>query len=127
MYVPMVVDQFPKWATCIPLADQRADTLALAFYEQFVVIFGFPLFIQTDQGRNYLFSRTVRPAGQVKTRTTHYQPTSSGQVERYNSMVLQFVRCFLSGRQIGWNEHIASLRMTIRLLSEQVDVRLTFF
>jgi hypothetical protein len=127
MYVPMFVDQFPKWATCIPLADQRADTLALAFYEQFVVIFGFPCSYRQIRDETIFFSRTVRPAGQVKTRTTHYQPTSSGQVERYNSMVLQFVRCFLSGRRIGWNEHIASLRMTIRLLSEQVDVRLTFF
>jgi transposase InsO family protein len=116
-YVLMVVDQFSKWVACIPLPDQTAATMAQAFYEQFITIFGCPIYIHTDQGRNFdgnYFRALCELLQVVKTRTTPYRPSSNGQVERYNRIVLQFIRCFLQGKQQEWDEHLASVGMAIR-------------
>ena len=39
-YILMVVDQFSKWVSCIPLRDQTAATVAGQFFEHFITIFG---------------------------------------------------------------------------------------
>ena len=116
-YILMIVDQFTKWVSCIPLPDQNAKRMALAFYEHFVCFFGCPLQIHTDQGRNFdgnYFQALCDLLQVVKTRTTPYRPSSNGQVERYNRVVLQFVRCFIDGKQRDWDKYIASVAMSIR-------------
>ena len=116
-YILMIVDQFTKWVSCIPLPDQNAKRMAWAFYEQFICFFGCPLQIHTDQGRNFdghYFKALCDLLQVVKTRTTPYRPSSNGQVERYNRVVLQFVRCFLDGKQKDWDKYIASVAMSIR-------------
>ena len=55
----------------------------------------------------------------VKTRTTPYRPSSNGQVERFNKVVLQYVRCFLEGKQADWDQHLTSLGMSLRSMVNQ--------
>ena len=50
----------------------------------------------------------------MKTRTTPYRPSSNGQVERYNQQVLNFLRCFLQGKQRCWDEYLPVLGMALR-------------
>ena len=50
----------------------------------------------------------------AKTRTTPYRPTSNGQVERYNQMVLSFVRWYLADKITKCDEHLAALGMSLR-------------
>ena len=116
-YVLMIVDQFTKWVSCIPLPDQAAETMAWSFYEYFISFFGCPIQIHTDQGRNFdgnYFRALCELLQIVKTRTTPYRPSSNGQVERYNKVVLQFIRCYLDGKQKDWDKYIATVGMSIR-------------
>ena len=50
----------------------------------------------------------------AKTRTTPYRPSSNGQVERHNQMVLSFIRCYLADKVTMWDEHLSALGMSIR-------------
>ena len=43
------------------------------------------------------------------TRTTPYRPSSGGQVERYDQMVLSFIRCYLGDKMSRWDEHLATV------------------
>jgi transposase InsO family protein len=116
-YVLMIVDQFSKWVACVPLPDQSAETMATAFYEHIVAIFGCPHEVHTDQGRNFdgnYFQALCSLLEIVKTRTTPYRPSANGQVERYNRVVLQFIRCFLGDKQQEWDKHLAAVGMSIR-------------
>ena len=79
-YVLMVVDQFTRWLELVPLPAQDAESVARAIFENYLVQFGVPLTVHTDQGRNF---------------------DANGQVERYNQLVLNYLRCYLGGKQRG--------------------------
>ena len=67
--------------------------------------FGVPWCVHMDQGRNFdseLFKTFCELLDAVKTRTTPYRPCWNGQVERYNQLVLNFLRCFLGTQQKEW-------------------------
>ena len=91
--------------------------MAWSFYEQFITFFGCPIQIHTDQGKNFdgkYFKALCELLQVVKTRTTPYKPSSNRQVERYNRVVLQFIPCYLDGKQRDWDKHIATVGLSIR-------------
>ena len=115
-YILVMVDQYSKWIELAAISDQTAQTIAQEFLQHFVVTFGCPLQVHTDQGRNFdsnLFSALCDLLEIAKTRTTPYRPCSNGQVERYNSVVLAFVRCFSEGNPRSWDEHLPLLSMAL--------------
>ena len=116
-YVLMMVDQFTRWLELQAISIQDAETVARVFFESYTVRFGVPFVIHTDQGRNFdgnFFQAFCDVLDCVKTRTTPYRPSSNGQVERYNQQVLNFLRCFLQGKQRCWDEYLPVLGMALR-------------
>lgn len=98
-YILMIVDQFTKWLKVYPLPDQEAETVATALVEGFASRMGCPIQIHSDQGRNFesrLFHDVCQLLDITKTRKTPYRPCSNGQVERYNCLVLQDIRCYMN-------------------------------
>ena len=116
-YVLMIIDQFTRWLEMVPLHLQDAKSVARAFFENYVVRWGVPFYIHTDQGRNFesaLFHSFCSLLEAVKSRTTPYRPSANGQVERYNQLVLNFLRCFLGKHQQDWDKFLPVLGMSIR-------------
>ena len=116
-YVLMIIDQFSRWLEMVPLPNQEAETIARAFFESYVVRFGVPFMVHTDQGRNFeshMFKAFCSLMEITKTRTTPYRPSSNGQVERYNTLVLNFLRCYLAGKQRTWDQYLPVLGMAVR-------------
>ena len=116
-YILSIVDQFTKWIEIYPLPEQSAQTTAKTFFEGWITRFGVPLQIHTDQGRNFtsqLFSDLCKLLESSKTRTTPYRPSSNGQVERYNQMILSYIRCNLKEDDTLWDEHLPVLGLSLR-------------
>ncbi|XP_062602775.1 uncharacterized protein LOC134264500 [Saccostrea cucullata] len=118
-YILMIVDQFTKWLECYALPDQEAETVATSFVEGFVSRLGCPLQVHSDQGRNFesrLFQEVCKLLQITKTRTTPYRPCSNGQVERYNRLVLQAIRCYMENisQQKDWDLHLQQIAGAIR-------------
>lgn len=89
----MIIDLCSKWIEMAALPDQTALFVAHKFLIYFVFTFECPL-----EGRNFdsnLFRALCDELQIAKTRTTPYQPSSNGQVERYNTTVLQMSRCYI--------------------------------
>ena len=113
----MIIDQFTRWLELHALPEQTAELTARTFFEQWVTRFGTPLQVHADQGRNFesqLFTDLCKLLEVKKTRTTPYRPSSNGQVERYNQMVLSFIRCYLVDKVTQWDKHLPTLGMSIR-------------
>ena len=116
-YILSIVDQFTKWIEIYALPDQSAQITAKVFFEGWITRFGVPLQVHTDQGRNFtsnLFSDLCRLLDSTKTRTTPYRPSANGQVERYNQMILAYIRCQLEEDQSTWDEHLSVLGLSLR-------------
>lgn len=100
VYVLVMIDQFTKWIQCAALPNQTALLIAKEFLLHFIVTFGCPLSVHTDQGRNFdrdLYKAMCGALQITKTRTTPYHPSSNGQIERYNRVLLQMIRCYIEG------------------------------
>lgn len=115
-YILMMVDQFTKWVEMAALPDQSALLIAQKFLVHFIATFGCPLEVHTDQGKNFdgtLFSSLCDLLEIAKTRTTPYHPSSNGQVERFNTVVLQMVRCYIEKKNRLWDRDLPLLAMAL--------------
>ena len=83
-YIALFGDHFTKWYEAVPLPDQTAEMTATALLEQWIIRFGVPVSIHTDQGRNFeskLFQRLMQSLQIDKTRTTSFHPQSNAVIE----------------------------------------------
>lgn len=111
-----MIDQFTKWIEMAALPDQCALSVAQKFLVHFVVTFGCHLEVHTDQGKNFdsnLFLSLCEVLQIAKTRTTPYHPSSNGQVKRYNTTVLQMIRCYIDKNNKTWDSDLPLLAMAL--------------
>ena len=116
-YVLVMVDQFTKWIECIPLPSQSAELTAKAALNEMFCRLGCPFEIFTDQGRNFeseLFKSLCDLLHIHKARTTAYHPSSNGQVERQNRVMMDAVRCFVSYHQWDWDVLLPQIAAALR-------------
>ncbi len=73
----VITDHFTKYAVAIPTPNQKARTVAKALWDSFIVHYGFPEHLHSDQGSDFE-SKTIKElceiAGIKKVRTTPYHP-----------------------------------------------------
>ena len=118
----MLVDQFTKWLECWPLPNQTAELIAKKVVKDFISHFGVPLEINSDQGKNFdssLVKAICDLLEITKTQTKPYRPSSNGQVERYNCMLLQVIQCYLCAKQKTWDQDLEELAATIRAMKNR--------
>ena len=106
----MVGDYFSKWFEAYPVHDQKPETVAKRFVEEFVCRLGVPKTLHTDQGRNFesrLMAEVNRILGIEKTRTTPYNPKSDGMVERFNRTLVNIVSILMDQENNqDWDEEL---------------------
>ena len=113
----VVGDYATKWLEAYPLPDHRAETIAECLVTNFISRFGIPRRIHSDQGRDFesnLFQELCRLLGIDKTRTSPWQPSSNGYIERFNATLQAMLRTEVSDKQDDWDENIPVLTMAYR-------------
>ncbi|MCG8035188.1 MAG: DDE-type integrase/transposase/recombinase [Candidatus Thiodiazotropha taylori] len=121
-YILVMVDQFTKWVELAALPAQNAELTARAFLNHFIVTFGCPLEVHTDQGRNFeseLFQAFCKLLEITKTRTTPYHPSGNGQCEIFNRVILQMIRSYLSRGVRDWDEHLPLISMALHSMKNK--------
>ena len=104
--VLVITDHFTRFAVTIPTKDQTA------FYNEFVVHYGLPAKIHTDQGANFqseLFSHLCLLTGMEKSRTSPYHPMGNGLTERFNRTLISMLRTISPNQKLEWKKHIVPL------------------
>ena len=108
----VITDQFSKYAVAIPTRNQTAKTTAEAFYNEFIVKYGIPTKMHSDQGANFE-SHIIKELCELmdikKSRTTPYHPMGNGCVERYNRTLLNMLGTLDPSRKPDWKRYVPSL------------------
>lgn len=113
-YCLTIIDRFSRWPLAIPLSNMSADSVASAFYTQWVCEFGTPFTITTEQGLQFesaLFSSLTRLVRIKRIRTTPYHPQSNGLVERWHRTLKAALMC---NSQTPWPELLPTVLLGLR-------------
>ena len=92
--VLIITDHFTRYAQAFPSKTQTALATAKLLWNNFILHYGFPEKIITDQGRNFeseLIDNLCQVAGVKKLCTSPYRPQTNGQCERFNSTLLNML------------------------------------
>ena len=106
-YLMVIQDYFSKWVVVIPLPDQTAATCADALMKRWILIWGTPRIIHTDQGPNFeskLWTELCQRLGIEKTHTNPYRPQSDGMVEKFNSTLINSLKAFMDDNRTNWDD-----------------------
>ena len=110
--VLVITDHFTRYAQAYPTSNQTAKTTAKVLFDNFVLHYGFPLRIHSDQGRNFesdLIQQLCKLANIEKTHTTPYHPMGNGMCERFNRTLLGLLGTLTEEQKQNWKSFVAPL------------------
>lgn len=113
-YCLTIIDRFSRWPEAIPIADMSANTVAHAFYGQWIARFGVPKTLTTDQGSQFesqLFKSLLQLAGCKRIRTTAYHPAANGLVERWHRILKTALMCHDASK---WTDVLPTVLLGLR-------------
>ena len=106
----VITDHFTRYAQAFPTRNQLAKPTAKILFENFIVHYGFPARIHSDQGRNFessLIKKLCSLAGIHKSRTTPYHLMGNGMIERFNQMLLNMLGTLKEHQKHDWKSFVA--------------------
>uniref|UniRef100_A0A3B3HLU8 Gypsy retrotransposon integrase-like protein 1 n=1 Tax=Oryzias latipes TaxID=8090 RepID=A0A3B3HLU8_ORYLA len=107
----VITDHFTKYAVALPTRNQKATTVAKCLWEQFLVHYGFPERLHSDQGRDFE-SRVIKElsclTGIRKVRTSPYHPRGN-PVERFNRTLLSMLGTLTNEQKTHWCDYVKTL------------------
>ena len=108
----VITDHFTKFAQAIPTKNQTARTTAEALFKNFVVHYGIPSVLHSDQGTQFesnIIQELCKLLNIKKTRTTPYHPMGNGITERFNRTLIKMLGTLENNQKADWKSHIPSL------------------
>jgi len=108
----VITDHFSRYAQAIPTRNQTAKTTAEALFSKFIVHYGFPKRLHSDQGANFE-GRVIRElcqiAGVEKSRTSPYHPQGNGMTERFNRTLLGMLGTLEPEKKNAWHKYVPTM------------------
>ena len=93
----------------IPTRNQLARTVADAFYNNFILHYGIPERIHSDQGANFestIIKELCTIMGMSKSRTTSYHPMGN---ERFNRTICDMLGSLDPSKKANWKSYVSPL------------------
>ena len=110
--VLVVTDHFTKYAQAYVTRKQTAVIVTKTLWENFLVHYGWPEKILTNQGKSFEnnFMQELCELAQVKKlHTSPYHPETNGQCECFNATLTDMVGTFPTHVKKNWQEWMATL------------------
>ncbi|KAJ9515655.1 hypothetical protein QJQ45_002706 [Haematococcus lacustris] len=107
----VIVDRLSKMVHFVPCKESmNAVTFARLFINNVFKLHGLPAEVLTDRGAHFnnKFWHAVKKLLGMKTNMSiAYRPQSDGQTERYNRVLEEMLRHYISPTQADWPDHLA--------------------
>jgi len=108
-YILIFQDDLSKYVVAVPMEKQDVETVARAFVEKIVLLYGTPQVLQTDQGANFMsevFRNTCNLLKIKKIQSTAFHPESQGGIERSHRVLAEYRRHYVSEDQTNWDSWV---------------------
>ena len=108
----LVTEHFTLYAQAYVTRAQTTQTTAKTLWDKFIVHYGLPKKILSDQGRNFesqLVADLCTLMGTQKIWTNLYYPQTNGQCERFNSTLIVMLGTLSPEKKSEWKNHIGTL------------------
>jgi len=105
-YILNMTDAATKHITAQPMKDKTAKTAARIFLFFYVLIFGVPHELYSDQGKEFIadiLKELCSILGITHTFSSAYHPESNGQIERKNGFLKEVVRTISNSDESNWD------------------------
>ena len=109
-HILVITDHFTRYAQAFPKRNQLAKTTARVLFDQFIVHYGFPARIHSDQCRNFesaVIQGLCSIAGVQKSRTTLYHPVGNCMVVIFNQTLLNMLGILQNSQKQDWKSYVA--------------------
>ncbi|KAK3093626.1 hypothetical protein FSP39_018280 [Pinctada imbricata] len=129
-YVLVITDHFTRYAIAIPTRNMTAKTTADAFFQHFVVHYGLPQRIHTDQGTNFeskIIKELCNITGISKSRTTPYHPMGNGLCERFNRTLINMLGTLEPSKKSDWKSYIAPIVHAYNCMKQDTTKQSPYF
>ena len=108
----IVTDHFTKYAQAYATPKQTAILVAHTLWENFLVHYGWPEKILTDQGKSFennLIQELCDLAQVKKLHTSPYHPETNGQCQCFNATLISMLGTLATHAKKNWQEWVATL------------------
>ena len=105
-FLLVIADRFSKLVRTVPLKSTSGAAIAQAFVTHWVLPYGAPLKLLSDNGKQFtarFFQRVCNLLGVKNVYTTTYHPQTNGQVERFNRTLLAGIRSYSVEHPKDWD------------------------
>ena len=110
-YILTIQCNLSKHVVAIPMRSKTANSIAEAFFEGFIYIFGFPKVVISDMGSEYVNAilEELMKICQIEHKTSAgYRPQTIGGLERNHRVLNEYLRHYLNQNQNNWPNLIRS-------------------
>jgi transposase InsO family protein len=108
----VITDHYTKYALAIPTKNQTARTTAEAFYNNFIIHYGIPTRLHSDQGANFE-SQIIKELCEImnikKSHTTPYHPQGNSGPEIFYRTLLDMLGALENDQKKDWKKYNNSL------------------
>ncbi|XP_040195565.1 uncharacterized protein LOC120928557, partial [Rana temporaria] len=114
-YAMTIIDHYTKFVVAVPVKDLTARTTADAFWKHFLLPYGCPERLLTDQGSAFesqLFKELCTLHNCQKIRTTAYHPQGNGLCEKMNQTLIEMLRAVPPATRSDWPTLLPQLMYT---------------
>ena len=121
--VLVITDHFTRYAQAFVTSNQQTTTVVKTFIDKYVVHYGWPEQILTDQGQCFeskLFKVLCQEAQIRKMITSPYHPMGNGQPERFNRTLLTMLGTLPNSDKADWQNWVNHLAHAYNCTKSQV-------
>ena len=112
IHILVITDHFTRYAQAIVTSLQTGKCTAQNLWDKFIVHYGLPEMILTDQGHNFesdLLKALCKIAQVKKIRTLGYHPQTNGQCECFNATLISMLGTVPKKPKRTWREQVPTL------------------
>ncbi|GFV94445.1 retrovirus-related Pol polyprotein from transposon 412 [Trichonephila clavipes] len=115
-FILVITDHFTKWCELIPLRKASAQTIANAFFNNYIARYGAPISLISDNGPQFIsdvFEHLSHRLDIKHMKTVTYRPQSN-LTERVNRNLVQMIASFVEENHENWDQFLHEFAFALR-------------